>query len=163
MLKSRILYRSLSKHSDFDPSDLDILRASMVNNAAQGLTGFLVRVDCEFYQALHGETEALVNLLGRLEADDRHSDMEILLFEDTTAPSPFENWAMSYDQFGLSNLGIPPNQPGARTPICKEDSDRIWNYMASAASEDAAFGSAFPYARLPGENDLAYAKRLKLV
>ena len=162
MPKSRILYHSLSKHADFDSSDLEILRESLINNASQGITGFLVRSDTEFYQALHGDTEALVNLLGRLNADERHSELEILLFEDTAAQSPFENWAMSYDQFGLSSLGISSNQPGTRTPISKEDSERIWAYIASVASEDAAFGSAFPYARLPGETDLAYAKGLHL-
>ena len=162
MPQSRILYRSLSKHADFDPSDLDILRTSLVNNVAQGITGFLVRAEAEFYQALQGETEALVNLIGRLSADERHSDIEILLFRNTDAPSPFESWAMSYDQFGFSNIGIAPSLPGTRTPISKEGSERIWNHMESVASADAAFGSAFAYARLPGETDLAYAKRLHL-
>ena len=53
----QVLYRSVARHEDFHPSDLDILRTAIKFNVDHGVTGILLRIDEQFFQALHGPAQ----------------------------------------------------------------------------------------------------------
>lgn len=156
----QLLYRSVARHEDFHPSDLDILRTAVKFNASHGVTGILLRVDEQFFQALHGPKESVEALLARIEADERHQNMEILLCEEVMDVSPFGDWSMSYDSLlGFEqNLGL--QEDGAYPVISPDRARELITLFAKAATSVATYGSAFPYARLAGENDAAYLERL---
>jgi len=159
----RLLYRSIAKFPDFDPSDLAILRSALRFNLPHGITGFLWRANGQFFQALHGRAEALDDLMARIARDDRHTGVEVLVLEPTEAPSPFPDWSMGYDHFLAAELGIELAADGTRPAITPDSASHIFEAIVKAAHAVREFGSAFPYARVPGEEEDAYLKRLEEV
>ncbi|MBW6418617.1 BLUF domain-containing protein [Celeribacter sp. PS-C1] len=156
----QILYRSVARHEDFHPSDLDILRTAIKFNAAHGVTGILLRIDEQFFQALHGPVRDIEALMARIADDERHQNMEILLREEALDISPFTDWSMSYDSIlGFEQeLGL---QEDGTYPLISTDRARaLIALFAKTATSVATYGSAFPFARLSGENDAAYLERL---
>lgn len=156
----QLLYRSIPRRPDFDPSDLAILRASLRNNAARGITGYLWRANGQFFQALHGPVAEIEALFACLEADPRHRDLEILLKEPCEDASAFPDWSMGYDHFLALELDAELDENGARRPIAAEEARQIYARMVAAAEEVRRYGSAFPYARGAGEDDAAWLARL---
>eukprot|EP01028_Stygiella_incarcerata_P007791 TRINITY_DN3258_c0_g1_i1.p2 TRINITY_DN3258_c0_g1~~TRINITY_DN3258_c0_g1_i1.p2 ORF type:complete len:100 (-),score=11.43 TRINITY_DN3258_c0_g1_i1:59-358(-) len=90
----QVLYRSVARHEDFHPSDLDILRTAIKFNVDHGVTGILLRIDEQFFQALHGPAQHVDALMTRIAADDRHQHVDILLHEGAMDTSPFKDWSM---------------------------------------------------------------------
>ncbi|PTQ74426.1 BLUF domain-containing protein [Celeribacter persicus] len=156
----QLLYRSVARYEDFHPSDLDILREAVRFNADHGITGMLLRVDEQFLQALHGPGDEIDALVARIKADPRHQHMEILLREETVDMSPFGNWSMAYDSLmGFEqNLGL--QEDGHYPEISPERARDLIVVLAKTATSVDTYGSAFPYTRLPGEEDAAYLERL---
>ncbi|MCA0044185.1 BLUF domain-containing protein [Celeribacter litoreus] len=155
-----VLYRSRPTHGEFDETDLDILKSALAFNSENGITGLLVRVDEQFYQALHGPKDAVSTLLAKIENDPRHTNMEILLSESAAEVSPYGEWAMAYDSLiGFENdLGAAAD--GNLPEITAEKARHILGLLADLARGVAEFGSAFPYSRQFGETDAAYMERL---
>lgn len=157
---TRLLYRSIPLRADFDPSDLDILRVALRHNAAAGITGYLWRANGQFFQALHGPADEIAALMGRIAADPRHRDLERLFEEPDEAVSPFPDWSMGYDHFLALELGADLEPDGRRPALSPADSREIFARMVEAAEEVRHYGSAFPHARAPGEDEAAYLARL---
>ena len=158
-----LLYRSIASRADFDPSDLAILRTALRFNAAHGITGFLCRANSEFFQALHGRSDVVDALMARISHDPRHSDVEVLLREASDVRSPFPDWSMGYDHFLADQLGLGRGTEPGRPPINADQAQDLLAAIIDLAQEVNTYGSAFPYARAPGEAEGDYLRRLDLV
>ena len=78
-----------------------ILRKSKGNNPAAGITGVLCFSGGIFLQVLEGGRAAVNRLYNRIVADPRHTDMELLLYEEI-GERRFAGWSMG--QVNLSRL-----------------------------------------------------------
>lgn len=63
---------------------LSIVRSVLPRNRALGITGALYCTDRAFFQVIEGAPNAISFVLGRIEADPRHSDVTVI--EDVTIP-----------------------------------------------------------------------------
>ena len=92
---TRLVYRSESRISHHDTPALDaIFRVSLKNNARDHITGALALPDGKFVQVIEGAIAAVDSLMARLQADERHSHINILGQWPITARL-FGNWAMA--------------------------------------------------------------------
>ncbi len=73
-----------------------ILSAARRNNPRLGITGALVCRHDLYLQLIEGPGEAIDALYARIEADDRHFDVRLLLSE-AMGERLFPNWAMLDD------------------------------------------------------------------
>lgn len=73
-----------------------ILSVARRNNPREGITGALVCRHDIYLQLIEGPAEAIDALYARIEADDRHFDVRLLL-EEPVADRIFPNWAMLDD------------------------------------------------------------------
>lgn len=78
-----------------------ILRRSQADNPRAGITGLLCFADGVFLQVLEGGRGAVNRLYGRIAADPRHTDVELLLYEEI-GERRFASWSMG--QVNLSRL-----------------------------------------------------------
>lgn len=155
-----LLYRSIARFPDLDPSDLDILREALRFNQTVGVTGFLWRANGQFFQVLHGEANVIDQLMARIARDDRHRAVEVLLREPAPAASRFADWAMGYDYLMENQLCLGLTPDDGRPAICPQRAREIVEAMVVAACEARDFGSGFPFSRHPGETCSDYLLRL---
>jgi hypothetical protein len=78
-----------------------IVRQSKHNNAALGVTGVLCCSGNLFMQVLEGGRAVVNQLYNRIVTDPRHSDVELLIYEEIEERR-FAGWAMG--QVNLSSL-----------------------------------------------------------
>lgn len=91
----RTVYRSQSTLHPDNVEELDkIFRVSIKNNRKAKLTGCLAHPDGHFVQVIEGEPDRVSELMGRLKADNRHKDIEIL-GEWNAGARLFSTWAMA--------------------------------------------------------------------
>ena len=94
----RLLYTSCSSlepgERSVDEQIADIVRRSVRNNKASGVTGLLVHLDNQFIQILEGENDAVDLTFERICCDFTHTDIKLL---DLVAASSrmFEGWHMA--------------------------------------------------------------------
>lgn len=72
-----------------------ILQKSRRNNRARNVVGALYYGNGSFFQCLEGEEDSLMNLYKTIEADPRHSDVQIV-YKKEIAARTFEQWEMKY-------------------------------------------------------------------
>lgn len=94
----RLLYTSCSclepDHRTIDEQLADIVRCSVRNNAATGITGLLVYLENQFIQILEGENAAVETTFERICCDFTHTDIKLL--DLVAAPTRlFEGWHMA--------------------------------------------------------------------
>ena len=78
------------------PEDVEsILDSARTNNPLHGLTGILIFNGANFLQIVEGAGPSIDELLARLKADKRHSNMSIR-DDQVIAQRNFPNWAMAY-------------------------------------------------------------------
>ena len=70
-----------------------ILEKSRKNNLPRGITGLLCYSNGTFLQVLEGGRDAVSSLLGQLYTDNRHTGLQVLLFEEI-GERHFGNWSM---------------------------------------------------------------------
>lgn len=73
-----------------------ILSAARRNNPRDHITGALICRHDVYLQLIEGPADAIDALYARIVADDRHTDVRLLLVEDA-AERLFPNWAMLDD------------------------------------------------------------------
>ncbi len=89
----RIIYCSQATY-DIAPGELvTLLEGSRRNNEAAGLSGMLLYSSQSFLQVLEGDPAALAATYARIETDDRHSNLRLLLDAEVAAPL-FPDWTM---------------------------------------------------------------------
>jgi len=89
----QIVYTSTA-NPDLGQDDVfQIVQTSAQNNGDAGLGGFLVYLNGSFFQVLEGPDNELQQTLGRIQQDDRHTDLKIL--SDCPIEKPqFSRWRM---------------------------------------------------------------------
>lgn len=89
----RLLYASRAIDT-VDAEELQaILRQSKTANPRHGITGVLCLSDGIFLQVLEGGRGAVNRLYGRIAADPRHTDVELLLYQEISERR-FAGWSM---------------------------------------------------------------------
>ncbi len=94
----RLLYVSRAAES-INPAMIDnIIAQSKKNNPTAGITGILCYSGSMFMQVLEGGRKAVNEVYGRIVRDARHSDVQVLHYEEITERC-FAGWTM-----GKANL-----------------------------------------------------------
>jgi hypothetical protein len=89
----RLMYASRAVPA-VDQDELNaILRKSKADNPGEGITGVLCYSGGIFLQVLEGGRSQVNRLYGRIVADPRHTDVELLLYEEITERR-FASWTM---------------------------------------------------------------------
>ena len=86
--------------ADIRTSLNDIVEVSRRNNLAAGVTGVMFQHGLRFLQFLEGEEETVRNLLARISADHRHTNV-VVLFDEPIDERGFAAWSM--DCFVISS------------------------------------------------------------
>ena len=90
----RIAYRSIATQPELAVAALaDIVAVSDQLNRRDRLSGGLLVSRGRFFQVLEGEAVDVDRALGRIGADHRHSDVEMVLRSEVTRRL-FKDWAM---------------------------------------------------------------------
>jgi len=97
----RLLYASRAAAPVATDSLSTILRQSKANNPKQGITGVLCCSDDMYLQVLEGGRSAVNRLYSRIVADPRHTDVELLSYQQI-GERHFAGWAMG--QVNVSRL-----------------------------------------------------------
>jgi hypothetical protein len=101
----RLMYTSRS-NTGMDEQELaSILRQSRPANTAEGITGMLVFSDQLFIQVLEGGRSEVNRLYNRICADKRHTDIELLYFEEITERR-FAGWSMGQVNMARVNTAL---------------------------------------------------------
>lgn len=96
IIEKRLIYRS--QPFGFDSAMLaGILSAARRNNPREGITGALICRHDVYLQLIEGPADAIDALYARILADDRHTNVEVLLSEDM-GERMFPAWAMLDDE-----------------------------------------------------------------
>lgn len=92
----RLVYKSV-ECAPFSETELKkLLMNSRLRNAEAGLTGMLI-YDCgTFLQMLEGDMAPIFKTFARIERDQRHKDISVLLRDPNAADRAFGDWSMGY-------------------------------------------------------------------
>lgn len=81
--------------ADLTAEEIERIHASaMTLNALDGITGFLIYNGEHFLQTVEGSEDAIDDLMARIRADPRHSDIVVREVARTDAPG-FPDWSMA--------------------------------------------------------------------
>jgi hypothetical protein len=97
----RLMYASRAVPALDQEELVTILRQSKANNPTTGVTGVLCFSGGIFLQVLEGGRSAVNQLYNRIGADPRHTDVELLLYEEI-GERRFASWSMG--QVNMSRL-----------------------------------------------------------
>jgi hypothetical protein len=89
----RLMYVSRAVPAVDHEELLSILRKSKANNPALGVTGVLCYSEGTFLQVLEGGRSAVNRLYNRIAADPRHTQVELLSYEEI-GERRFAGWSM---------------------------------------------------------------------
>ena len=97
----RLMYASRAVPALDQEELVTILRQSKANNPTTGVTGVLCFSGGTFLQVLEGGRSAVNKLYNRIRADPRHTEVELLLYEEI-GERRFASWSMG--QVNMSRL-----------------------------------------------------------
>jgi Sensors of blue-light using FAD len=89
----RLMYASRAVPAIDHEELVAILRKSKANNPANGVTGVLCFSEGIFLQVLEGGRSAVNRLYNRIASDTRHTQVELLLYEEI-GERRFAGWSM---------------------------------------------------------------------
>jgi len=101
----RLMYASRAIPEVNQEELLAILRKSKANNPALGVTGVLCFSEGIFLQVLEGGRSAVNRLYNRIARDDRHSQVEILGY-DEIGERRFAGWSMGQVNMARLNRAL---------------------------------------------------------
>lgn len=101
----RLLYASRAVPAVSQDELLAILKKSKANNPALGITGVLCLSDGIFLQALEGGRGAVNRLYNRIVADPRHTDVQLLSYEEI-GERRFAGWSMGQVNMARLNRAL---------------------------------------------------------
>jgi hypothetical protein len=100
---NRIIYCSQAT-TDFSPDELvTLLELARNRNATSELTGMLLYCGQSFLQVLEGGPVALASTYGRIVADDRHTNLRLLMDAEVSSPL-FPDWSMGFEHIDDAEL-----------------------------------------------------------
>ncbi|MEY3460461.1 MAG: hypothetical protein RLZZ03_114 [Pseudomonadota bacterium] len=100
-MQVRLLYVSSAVGPQTTTVTGSILQSAQAHNKANDITGVLCQGEGLFLQVLEGERSKVNRLYARILADQRHKDVELLVFEEISTRR-FGAWSMAHVE--LSNL-----------------------------------------------------------
>lgn len=101
----RLMYASRAVAAVDQDQLLAILRKSKANNPTVGVTGVLCYSEGIFLQALEGGRSAVNALYNRISSDTRHSQVELLSYEEI-GERRFAGWSMGQVNMSRLNPGL---------------------------------------------------------
>ena len=101
----RLMYASRAAAAVDQEALLAIVRKSKANNPAVGVTGVLCFSEGIFLQVLEGGRSAVNRLYNRIASDPRHSDVELLCYEEI-GERRFAGWSMGQVNMSCLNPGL---------------------------------------------------------
>lgn len=118
----RIIYCSQATYDVAPDELLALLDVCRRNNEKSGLSGMLLYSNQSFLQVLEGDPDALADAYGRIEVDDRHTDLR-LLADVTTAGALFPDWTMGFEHIDDEELAgeIEGFTPATLYPLVNPD------------------------------------------
>ena len=118
----RIIYCSQATY-DLNPDELvQLLEVSRRNNQKAGLSGMLLYTSQSFLQVIEGEVPALQETYARIEVDDRHTNLRLLMDADVDAPL-FPDWTMGFEHVDDEDLAeeLDGFTPATEYPLVNPD------------------------------------------
>ena len=100
-MQVRLLYVSRAVGPQTTTVTGSILQSARAHNKVNNITGVLCQGEGLFLQLLEGERSQVNRLYARILADQRHKDVELLVFEELSVRR-FGDWSMAHVQ--LSSL-----------------------------------------------------------
>ena len=94
-MQVRLLYVSSAVGPQTTTVTGSILKSAQAHNKMNGITGVLCQGEGLFLQVLEGERSKVNQLYARILADQRHKDVELLVFEEISARR-FGDWSMAH-------------------------------------------------------------------
>ena len=113
-----LIYSSTTDHDWTQDELVDLLTWSRDWNVRHGVTGLLLYRDCAFMQLLEGDEDTVRGLFGRIAADKRHQDVD-LMWTTETVRRQFADWSMAFREMGEHPVGV----PGFSTVLNESDGD----------------------------------------
>lgn len=101
----RLMYASRAAEGVNQDSLMAILRQSKAQNPALGVTGVLCFSEGIFLQVLEGGRSAVNRLYNRIAADPRHTQVELLGYEEI-GERRFAGWSMGQVNMARLNPGL---------------------------------------------------------
>jgi hypothetical protein len=101
----RLMYASRAVPTVDHDELIAILRKSKANNPPHGVTGVLCYSGGIFLQVLEGGRSAVNHLYNRIAADPRHTQVELLSYEEI-GERRFAGWAMGQVDMGRLNPAL---------------------------------------------------------
>ncbi len=102
----QLMYYSTACNEPSDGELLKILETSRINNKRSDITGLLLYGGGVFFQVLEGAKSEVQDCYARIEHDNRHHSL-LLLVERDVAARNFDQWAMAYTPINREvNQGI---------------------------------------------------------
>ncbi len=98
----QMLYVSGASPQMSDAMIQDILTVSRSKNQRAGITGMLLWADGVFIQVLEGEPDVVRTLYRRIQADDRHRNL-MLVLEQRAEKRVFTQWSMGFKKLDAEN------------------------------------------------------------
>jgi hypothetical protein len=99
----RIIYSSQAA-IDFSPDELvGLLELARSKNEESHLTGMLLYCSQSFLQMLEGDPGALEATYARIVADDRHTNLRLLMAAEVSGPL-FPDWTMGFEHIDDEEL-----------------------------------------------------------
>ena len=118
----RIIYCSQATH-DMSPGELvALLELSRANNGPAGLSGMLLFSSQSFLQVLEGDAAAVTARYARILADDRHTNLRLLM-DDEVPAALFPDWSMGFEHADDDELAdsLPGFTPETDYPLVNPD------------------------------------------
>ena len=101
----RLLYASRAATDAVAEAQATILRQCRANNPRAGITGVLCCADDTYLQVLEGGRSAVNRLYNRIVTDPRHSDVELLSYQQI-GERHFAGWAVGQVHVARLNPGL---------------------------------------------------------
>ncbi len=138
-----IVYASRARGAFGHAQLVELLTQSRERNARDHVTGMLVYRDQDFIQMLEGPDHAVRGLLDRIAADDRHTDVRVLL-DETVAERRFATWSMGYEPTPSDGQRPGPTIDALSTAVDesarRESADQLGGWFRDTARADSPQG-----------------------
>ncbi len=94
-----LIYRSVARESFSKPLIYKMLSEAREFNATHGITGCLLYHKGQFIQLLEGAYNEVKSLYERIQKDERHHQVELLV-EEEVSDRIFDKWSMAFQDIG---------------------------------------------------------------
>ena len=117
-----------------------ILRSAQAFNADHGITGVLCQGQGVYLQVLEGKRSDINTLYGRIAADKRHKDVQLMAFEDITHRR-YGAWAMAHVDLNAADTVLALKDSDAQFDPYAATSDRVMERIDALIAAGKVMGA----------------------